>query len=52
MFQLDYLFCLNLLLSVNDEKLFQCCTSDLCYTDEPIIFWHVQLYSCSYGRNK
>jgi hypothetical protein len=29
MSQLDYLFCLNLLLSVNDEKLCQWCTSDL-----------------------
>jgi hypothetical protein len=38
MFQLDYLFCLSLLLSVNDKKLCQCCTSDLRYTDEPIIF--------------
>jgi hypothetical protein len=38
MFQLDYLFCLNLLLSVNNKNLCQGCTSDLCYTDEPIIF--------------
>jgi hypothetical protein len=30
-------FCLHILLSVNDKKLCQCCTSDLCYTDKLII---------------